>query len=385
MSDDIEVAVAAGVTTRARPRSRLSQADMPLYPLLDLYPIPEALLRLGAPHRAVDPAELAQEMGESSTSSVFRSTTAACVAYGLTEGGAQADAISLTDLGRRLILPASAEEAHAAALEALQRPRLMGDMLRKYAERPWPPDRILQRRLLEARYPAQQISRAIPVINGNVRDFHLLDRSGDGQPILRIDFTAGATPKPPGASPVQEIASFTSPSHFSDSFAETMAQLEPHHGGSQASEAALARRAGEPERVLATRARVYLSVPVDSPLIGQLGEILAFGGYVPVFPSEEPGPALSPEIMKRMRGCSAAVVDLRPNLERPPEADDESLMRIGAAVALCGDRTVFLCPKATAMPAAVEHLPHVHYTGDSLDYESTMGLVRVFNKIGGHW
>jgi hypothetical protein len=261
------------------------------------------------------------------------------------------------------------------------RPRLLREVLQRYDGRPWPPDHIVRRLLLEGHYSSQQIQRAVAVINRNVRDFHLLDRSGGQRSILRLAFVEGLSARPPGAESSDSARPVGPPRARTYGGAAQMV-LPPQATQAPGIAPAQVPR-GEPERALATRGRVYLSVPMDSPLVGQLSEVLTFGGYLPILPPDEPSPALSPEVMDRMRGCSAVVVDLRPDLGRPPEPDDESLMRIGAAVALCGDRTVFLCPADLAMPPVVEHLPHVHYDGQSLDYESTMAVVRTFNRIRG--
>lgn len=370
--DDNESEGSAEATVVRRQRSRLSQADMPVYPLLELYPIAEALLRLGAPGLKVPPTALAQEMSESATSSSFRSSTAASVAYGLTDAGAQADVIGLTDLGRRLILPGNVQEAHAAAVEALQGPHLMREVLQRYDGRPWPPDTMLRRRLVDTGYPASMLNRAVATINQNVRDFHLLDRFGGGRSILRLEFVSA---RPPGADPLPRVRVAPGAAFWRSS-------------GERPDDLAAAERPDEqvrgPEGGLSARKRVFLSVPLESPLVAQLSEVLAFGGYLPVLPPDEPAQALSAQSIQLMRQCSAVVVDLRLDRHRPPEPDDESLLLIGAAVALCGPRTVFLCPHPVAVPSAVSQLPRVHYDGHSLDYDSTMALVRVFNQIRGN-
>lgn len=123
--------------------------------------------------------------------------------------------------------------------------------------------------------------------------------------------------------------------------------------------------------------------PVDGPLVRQFSEVLTFGGHLPVPPPDEPAPPVSPTVAERMRECSAMVVALRLDPEGPPEPDDESLMRIGASVALRGGPTVFLCPDNVVMPRATEHMPLVHRDGRLLHYESTMALVRAFNGMRG--
>lgn len=53
----------------------------------------------------------------------FKMLTGASVAYGFTDGGAQADEIALTDLGQRVVAPTEEGDDVLAMREALLRPR----------------------------------------------------------------------------------------------------------------------------------------------------------------------------------------------------------------------------------------------------------------------
>ena len=70
-------------------------------------------------------------MGMRPTTGQFKMLTGASIAYGFTEGGAQADLILLTDLGRRVAAPTEEGDDLAAKREALLRPRVVREFLEK--------------------------------------------------------------------------------------------------------------------------------------------------------------------------------------------------------------------------------------------------------------
>src|SRR5207302_1931647 len=124
-------------------RTHIAQADVPRHALSDALRVAKAL----ADHYAKQPAKplrVAEALGVAPTTGSFRSLTAASVAYGLTEGTAWAEQISLTDLGRRAVAPTSEGDDERALREAFLKPRIVGEFLKKYNDSKFPADRIAE-------------------------------------------------------------------------------------------------------------------------------------------------------------------------------------------------------------------------------------------------
>jgi hypothetical protein len=247
---------------------------------------------------------------------------------------------------------------------------MLGSLLAVYSDRPWPPGGTLRRHLLEEGYAEQAVDRAVEVIDRNVRELGLVAEAAPGKAVLTL-----RPPAPPAPQP--------EPPQVWSAPADLIAS------GVYARAAGSAAQAGDspsrPAPPLHGRERVYLSTPPGSPLLAEVAEVLSFGGYLPVAPPEQAADATSLEVIERMRTCTAAVIGLSTDPAHPGELDSQSLVRIGAALALCGDKAVFLCPDGLAMPRAYEHLRHIRHEGVSLDHESTMALLRTFNSIRGAW
>ena len=94
----------AGINGKSgKPRKKnLMQADVPAYTAEDARKVAEALRDQYAKQPAT-PLQVAKAMDISPGSSTFKMITGSAVAYGFTDGAAQADRIALTDLGRRAV------------------------------------------------------------------------------------------------------------------------------------------------------------------------------------------------------------------------------------------------------------------------------------------
>src|SRR5262245_45994615 len=82
----------------------LSQADVPSYGLDQALRVPQAIAD-NYGKNPTKPLRVAQALGMQPTSSRFRVLCGASIAYGLTDGGYNAELISLTPLARRIVAP----------------------------------------------------------------------------------------------------------------------------------------------------------------------------------------------------------------------------------------------------------------------------------------
>src|ERR1700687_4129454 len=85
-------------------RNYISQSDIPSYSLEKAIKIPAAIGD-NYGYKPTAPLQVAKALEVQPLSSYFRMLTGAAIAYGLTSGGYNADAISVTPLGMRIIRP----------------------------------------------------------------------------------------------------------------------------------------------------------------------------------------------------------------------------------------------------------------------------------------
>ena len=122
-------------------RVRIPQSDVPSSDIDTAMRVARAIRDQYA-NSPTRPMHVATAMGLSAGSSHFRTIAGASVAYGITKGGYNADTISLTDLGRRIVAPTVDGDDKAAMREAVLRPRVPRDFLRRYDGHALPSDEI---------------------------------------------------------------------------------------------------------------------------------------------------------------------------------------------------------------------------------------------------
>jgi hypothetical protein len=84
------------------------------------------------------PLQLAAALDMSPTSGPFRLLCGASIAYGLTEGGYNAQQISIQPLGKSIIKPLEEGDDILAKRESILKPRVVGEFLTKYSGSPLP-------------------------------------------------------------------------------------------------------------------------------------------------------------------------------------------------------------------------------------------------------
>lgn len=130
-------------------RNYVKQTDVPRYSLEETLKVARAISEQHA-KQPTKPLDVAFALDLTPGAKVFEYVTGASIAYGLTEGGAQAEQISLTDLGRRIVAPTTEGDDLAAMREAVLRPRVIKEFLTRYNNEAVPRDDIA-RNVLEGR------------------------------------------------------------------------------------------------------------------------------------------------------------------------------------------------------------------------------------------
>jgi predicted nucleotide-binding protein len=358
-------------------RTYLSQTDVPGFSLTQALRVPKALDE-NFGRNPTKPLRVAQAMEMAPLSSRFRMLCGSSIAYGLTDGGPQAELIGLTALGRRIVAPTNEGDDLAAKREAMLRPRVLREFLTRYNEAKLPPEHIGRNVLEELRVPQDKTAEVFALILEGAEEVGFI-REVKGAKYVDLDSTvaAAAASDTDGAasSPAADDASTSSTSR-----APTPAAATP----------AAAPAAAPAVAPLKHTSRVFITHGKNQDIVNQLKELLTFGGFTPVISieTETVSKPVPDKVMDEMRTCSAAVIHVGAEQKMMDVDGKEHLMlnqnvliEIGAAMALYGRKFIMLVEKGAKLPSNLQGLYEVRYEGGKLDYESTMRLLKAFNDF----
>jgi hypothetical protein len=111
-------------------RTYIKQTDVPLCSLDEALRVPRAIIDNYA-EQPTSPFNVATALDLEPKGTRFVIITGAAIAYGLIEGGAQATTISRTPLAKRILHSAKDLDGFEARREALLKPRVFGEFLKK--------------------------------------------------------------------------------------------------------------------------------------------------------------------------------------------------------------------------------------------------------------
>jgi len=351
-------------------RKYLSQADVPTFSLAKALRVPQALAdNYGkSPTR---PLRVAEAVGTLPLSSNFRALTGASIAYGLTDGGYNAELISLTSLGRRIVAPTIEGDELAAKREALLKPRVIRDFLTKYNGSRLPTDQIARNVLEELGVPRDRTSGTLHLIIESAKEVGFL-RDLKGQIYVDLEGT-----------PTGTIVGPTSEE-------DTVSDLSESYREEVSNDARLAGSLDVAAAATPTNNRVFITHGKNREILGQLKELLTFGGLVPIVSVEHEtvSKPVPDKVLDEMRSCAAAIIHVGTEMKLLDEGGQEHrilnpnvLIEIGAAMALYGRNFILLVEKGATLPSNMQGLYEVRYEGDKLDYEATMKLLKAFNEF----
>jgi predicted nucleotide-binding protein len=344
-------------------KASLSQADVPAFKLSEAVRLARALSDELA-KKPSSPLQVAAAMNLQPTTSKFRMLASASIAYGLTEGSAWADKIILTPLGKRAVSPTEEGDDSFALREAMMRPRILREFLQRYSGSKWPRADIGQNVLEEMGVPHEQTIRALELIHANAKEHGLITTISNSE-YINLDNTPMQKPQ------------------------ELQASDEPENKDTE--EVIVANDAQEVSAPVVTptfeNKRVFITHGKKRDIVNQIKVLLEYGEFEPVVAIEQQAGAvaLSDKVIDEMRACSAAIIHV--NIEETltdaggnerQKLNDNVLIEIGAALALYGHRFILLVENGAKLPSNLDGLYQVRCTGNGLDHESTMALLKAF-------
>jgi len=366
MTDDVK----ASERLKKPKRSYVSQSDIPKLTLSETIRLAQCLYDDFAGKSAA-PHQLAISVDISPTSSYFRDICGASIAYGLTEGGCNAQEISLTQLGKRVVAPTTEGDDVKAKVEATIRPKIIQDFFSRYNRAKFPSDRIGLNVLQEMGVPQNRLSNVFEIIKRNGEYVGIIHQTKTG-PFVAID-----TPKPiaAGVEIIQEI--------------EEPPQL-PEFPAKPPEEEISEKVPGIETPAKPENNRVFISHGKNRKIVAQIKEILTFGKFEAVVSVERESLAVPvpDKVFEDMRSCAAGVINVAKEGEyldqegnRVVRLNENVLIEIGAAIALYKKNFVLLVEKGVDLPSNLQGLYRCEYEGDKLDYDATIKLLKTFNEF----
>jgi predicted nucleotide-binding protein len=357
---------------REEKRGYISQSDIPRVSLKQALRIPRVFSDNFA-NRATKPLRVAEVLETSPTSTLFRELTGAAIAYGLTEGGYNAELISITTLGRRAVAPTSEGDDTRALREAGLRPRIIRAFLEHYNNASLPANPQIAKNLLEEMgVPRNALERSYGLILETARELGFL-REIKGR--LHVDIDSEELLPKTGIDPV----------------AETQGEPVEHELDVLPNVASLPRPVEPALRIeQSIGIRVFITHGKNTAMVNQLKELLTFGKFEPIVSVEREGVSkpVPEKVMDDMRSCFAAIIHVGTDTELLDDKGDRHrflnpnvLIEIGAAMALYPKRFILLVEDGVTLPSNLQGLYEVRYSGEKLDYDATMKLLKAFNEF----
>jgi predicted nucleotide-binding protein len=136
--------------------------------------------------------------------------------------------------------------------------------------------------------------------------------------------------------------------------------------------------------------KVFITHGQNKKVLEQIKEIVAYGSYQPIVAQERESSAkpVPEKVMDDMRECAAAVIHVsaeglyRDTKDKEhPKINDNVLIEIGAAMALYRRNFILVVEDGLQLPSNLQGLYECRYTGDELNTEATMKLLKAFKAF----
>lgn len=359
-------------------RAYVKQSDVPSASLEEALRVPQAILDHYA-GKPTAPLHVAKALNVDPKGSQIRVLSGAAIAFGLIEGGAQATTISVTDLACRILRPKEEDSDLVAKREAVLRPRVFGDFLRRYDGHPFPRQDIALNVLEELGVPRDKASEVLARVDSSARTVGFIEEI-KGKSYVSLQGTA-VSPEP-----LEETDEGTETKEQRDPLPVQARKVEPPAPPSPTRGTVLAAAIADDQR----RRRVFITHGKNRDLVDPIKKLLEYGELEPVISVERQSVSkpVPEKVMDEMRSCGAAIIHV--DADRTITDKDGSehvllnpnvLIEIGAAMAFYGRRFILLVREGVKMPSNLQGLYEVRYAGDTLDATATIKLLEAIKDI----
>lgn len=345
-------------------RSYISQSKIPKLALSEAIRLARSIYDdfAGQP---TAPHQLAMAVDISPTSSHWPDLCGASIAYGLTSGGYNAQTISLTDLGLRVVAPTVEGDDLKAKVEAAIRPEIINKFFNKYNRSKFPQDRIARNIIAQMDIPQDRVDTVFQILKRNGEFVGIIHQTKTG-PYVAIDQPIKSTESKDleGQIDIEEtkfegVTQLTQPDQKQD-----IQKME--------------------------KPRVFITHGKNKAIVSQLKELLTFGKFTPVIAEEHETTSkpVPDKVLEDMRSCYAGIIHVESedklmdaSGEEHHKINENVLIEIGAAMALYKNNFILLVQKGIHLPSNLQGLYKCEYEGKKLEYQATMKLLKAFNEF----
>jgi hypothetical protein len=358
-------------------RSYISQTEIPSLSLDKALRIATAIGE-NYGYKPSSPLQVAKALDISPTTGGFKTLTGASIAYGLTNGGYNADSISITPLGLRIVRSTIDGDDLVAKREALLKPRVVREFLQKYDGAPFPKGTIAQNVLMEMGVPPDRAADALKLIVEGADAVGFLHTIKDRKYV--------------------ELGDVSVPAVDDEQEEEITEDVEPIRNGTLPPPTPISRSstpaAAIPAPIImmtdARAKRVFITHGKNKDLIEPIKKLLSLADLEPMVSVQtqtvsQPMPS---KVMGEMRSCGAAIIHVddehhiidKDGVEHIV-LNDNVLIEIGAAMAIYGERFILIVKEGLKLPSNLTGLLELRYKGNSPQMEDTIKLIDAINDM----
>lgn len=355
-------------------RRYISQVDVPSFSLERAIRIPRAIGE-NYGYKPATPLQVAKALEVAPTTGGFKMLTGAAIAYGLTSGGYNAENISITPLGFRIVRPTAENDDVLAKREALLKPRVIREFLTKYDGAPVPKDTIAHNVLMEMGVPQERADDVFKLILEGAEAVGFLQTIKD-----RKYVELGNTRLQDGAGNGEKDESKT------ENVDTAMRNVAPTGQAPLPATSTALSSAPKDEHAR----KVFITHGKNKGFIEPIRELLAYGELEAVVAEDNQtvSQPVPDKVMGDMRACGSAIIHVEDERRLIDQSAKEHvvlnpnvLIEIGAAMALYGKRFILVVKEGVELPSNLQGLYQVRYKGDSLDGTATIRLLGAINDM----
>ena len=362
-------------TGKKKRKAALKQSDVPSMSIAQALRVIKAIAEEYA-SKPTTPLNVAAALDVQPTTGPFRMLCGASAAYGLSSGSYNSSEIEITELGKRIVTPTVEGDDLIATKEAMLKPRVIGEFLRKYDGSPLPKENIAINVLADMTVPRDRAQETFTLIRDSAESAGLLKKIKE-----RFYVDLKAMPNAINAEdPVEETNSDEKP--------ET--KEEYHDESTDIPDVSSIERKSINAETDSRRKKVFITHGKNKQFVEPIKKLLAFGELEPVVSVEKQSVSkpVPEKVMSDMRDCGAAIIHVEDEQKLLDSDANEIvvlkpnvLIEIGAAMGLYGKRFILLVKDGVKLPSNLQGLFEVRYQGETLDGDATIKLLEAINDM----
>lgn len=291
---------ASPIQVTEKTRSYMSQVDIPAFSLDEALAVAKAIFENYGGHGST-PLDVAVALNMQTSNPKFRMLCGASIAYGLTVGGYNAQAISPTQLAKRIFEPLEDGEDLKAKREAVLKPRIIREFLSKYSGSPLPREEIGHNVLKSLKVPSDRAKAVWDLILSTA------EKVGFIRVIKDKKYADLAGVKPVILDPAIE-----NHEQIND-YRPEIEQFEDDDKYLALSSSSVNSPQVNPD---GKARKVFITHGKNTTFIDPIKKLLGFGEMIPVVSVEKQSVAqpVPDKVMSDMRACGAAIIHVEGEL-----------------------------------------------------------------------